>query len=283
MTPELWRKSGHFISVNGRWLFVQSIGQGSPVLMLHAFPTSSYDYSRLVPLLSNSYQLITFDYPGFGFSDKPREHVYSLFEYADAVEAVAAHFGVQRVFVLAHDIGDSVALILLTRQRLVIEQLILMNGSVVSIPFTDPVMRMTQRVLLHSTIGPLIVTLGFINLRFFASTTQKLFSYPLPLTELSDFWSLITVNDGAPLYPLLMRYMLERWQHQYQWLDALGKHSAPLALIWGQVDPIATPAVAQAIMAYRPDAAYIRLDDVGHYPHWERPEMVAEVIRNVFG
>lgn len=283
LTPELWRKSGDWLWVNGRRLFIQSIGRGLPVLALHAFPTSSYDYSRLVPLLADRYQLILFDYLGYGFSDKPRSHAYTLLENAECLAAVCAHFGINQAFLLAHDIGDSVALIALMQQQVIIEKLLLMNGSVVSIPFDDVAMRITQKWLLHSTIGPLIGKLGLINKRFFASTTKKLFSYPLPKQELEAFWNIITYNNGASLYPMLMRYMRERWQHQYQWLDALERHHAGLTIIWGQLDPIATPAVADAIMERRPTATYIRLTDTGHYPHWELPEIVAEVVRSAFG
>jgi pimeloyl-ACP methyl ester carboxylesterase len=282
MTPEHWRQSGDWLTIGGQRLFVRSIGQGQPILALHAFPTSSYDYSRLATLLSDHYQLILFDYPGYGFSDKPRKHSYSLFENAASLRTVAAHLGIQRAFMIAHDIGDSIALITLIQQALLIEKLILLNGSVVSIQFEDPVMRVTQKLLLHPTIGPLIGKLGLINRVFFARTTKQLFSYPLPQNELDAFWSIICYNNGAPLYPSLMRYMLERWQYQYQWLQALRAQAVPLTLIWGQLDPIATPAVADAIMNYRPDATYVRLDRVGHYPHWETPNVVAKAIRAAF-
>ncbi len=271
------------LAIGKHRLFVKSIGQGAPILILHGFPTSSYDYSRLVPLLADHYRLILFDYPGYGFSDKPYPHLYSLLEAAECLRAVAAHYGIRRAFVLAHDIGDSIALIALLRQTLSIDKLILMNGSVVSIPFDDVLMRTTQHTLLHPALGPLIGKLGLINKRFFAATTRKLFSYPLPPPELDAFWSIITHNGGNRLYPLLMRYMLERWQHQYRWLDALKQSRVQLTLIWGQADPIATPAVADAVLLYRPDATYLRLEGVGHYPHWEVPERVAGAVRDAFG
>jgi len=280
--PDSWRATGDWLLINGQQLFVKTLGKGQPILTLHAFPTSSYDYSRIAPLLENQYQLILFDYPGFGFSEKPRPYPYSLFAYADAAESIAAHFGIKRTFVLAHDIGDSLALTLLARKRLIVERMILMNGSVLSIPFDEMTMRVIQRMLLHPILGPFIGNLGLINKQFFSKTTEKLFSYPLPQDEINDFWKLITYHNGARLYPTLMRYMLERWQHQHEWLHTLGDYAAPLTLIWGQLDPIATPAVADAIVEYRPDATYHRLDSVGHYPHWEAPEVVAELVRSAF-
>jgi pimeloyl-ACP methyl ester carboxylesterase len=280
--PQWWRQTGEWLNINGLRIFVRSIGEGPPVLTLHAFPTASYDYSRLVLLLAPHFRVILFDYPGYGFSDKPRPHPYSLFENARILRAVAAHFAISHPYLIAHDIGASVALIALREPTLTIQKLVLMNGSVLSIPFQDPSMRLMQRLLLHSVIGPLFGKIGGVNKEFFRLTTRQLFSYPLTQRELDDFWALITFNQGAPLYPILMRYMLERWQHQHQWLNVLAHHPAPLTLIWGQLDPIATPAVADAVIESRPDARYIRLPSVGHYPHWEAPEVVARAIIRAF-
>src|SRR5258706_3091457 len=130
MTPSDWRAAGEWLTFNGRRLFVARHGAGPPVLALHAFPTASYDFSRIVARLKHQYQFIVFDYPGFGFSDKPRSHAYSLFEYADAAQAVCVHFGLQCLTLLAHDIGDSVALEILRRGWPVVDQLSLLNGSV---------------------------------------------------------------------------------------------------------------------------------------------------------
>jgi pimeloyl-ACP methyl ester carboxylesterase len=273
-----WEQQGSWFIHNGPKLFTLSIGQGSPLLMLHAFPTSSYDYSRLAPYLQNDFRLILFDYPGFGFSDKPRPHRYSLFEYADCLQAVAAHYAIERATLIAHDIGCSVALELLKRGSPIIEKLVLINGSVLSIPFDNPLWAAAQRAMISPLLGPLIGRLRLVNRLAFGRMFSPLFSRPLTIDEMDAFWSLVTFNDGRAIYPALMQYMPERWQHQRQWLEALRNHSAPLTLIWGQADPVATPAVAHHVMSIRPDARYVKLDGVGHYPHWEVPQEVARII-----
>ena len=115
LDPRTWQHTGQRFEFDGLRLFVNVQGRGQPVLTLHAFPTSSYDFSRLVPLLRDRFQFILFDYPGFGFSDKPPRYPYSLFKYADVAQAVAQHFGMEHMPLVAHDIGDSVALELLRR------------------------------------------------------------------------------------------------------------------------------------------------------------------------
>lgn len=68
------------------------------VVFLHGFPTSSYDYIKLWPLFKQDHEqnnkiksIVTFDYLGYGFSDKPLEYDYSLFEMADMVDALLMH------------------------------------------------------------------------------------------------------------------------------------------------------------------------------------------------
>lgn len=283
MRVESWRESGRWIRYRTHRLFVNTCGSGPPVLVLHGFPTSSYDYTRLLPLLQDRYRFLLFDYPGFGFSDKPRRYPYSLFDYADAAEAVAAYFGVREALLLAHDIGDSVTLELMRRGALTITRVLMMNGSVLSIPFDDLRLRIPQLLLLNRYMGAAVCRLRLFRKFMFVYNFNKIFGSPLPPDELSAFWSLLRYNDGVGIYHQLLRYMPERWQHQHTWLAALQNHRAPLTLVWGQADPVATPAVADAVLARRPDARYIRLHNIGHYPHWEAPDVVAEALRESFG
>jgi pimeloyl-ACP methyl ester carboxylesterase len=278
--PATWRAAGDWLDFDGLRLFTAAHGNGKPVLVLHGFPTASYDYSRVVPLLSSEFRFILFDYPGFGFSDKPRNYPYSLFRYADVAQVVAAHYGLDRVLMLAHDIGDSVALELLCRGQPIIEKLVLLNGSVYSIPLDDPTMLISQRLFLNRFSGSVMSRL--VNRLSFAHMFGKLFYDPLPSPEMDSFWSLVQNSRGNTIYHRLMRYMIERWQHQFTWLDVLERHPAPLTIIWGQTDPVATPAVADVIIKRRPDASYVPLEHIAHYPHWEAPQAVADAIRAAF-
>ena len=284
MHPDLtqWHLSGQYLSFDGINIFVRSHGNEQPVFCLHSFPTSSYDYSRIAPYLIKHYQLYFVDYPGFGFSDKPRKYPYSLIKYADAAEKVINDFGLKKIWLLSHDIGDSVALELLKRRTLHIEKLIMLNGSMYSIPFDDPVMWLSQRLWISKISGPLISKLRLFRKSFFERMMSRIFARPLSKDEINNFWSLLQFNDGVRNYHQLMQYMPERWQHQFEWLNALKASEAEISLIWGQADPVATPAVADFVCQIRQDINYIKLEKIGHYPHWEEPNVVANVIQEIF-
>ena len=56
--------------------------------LLHGFPSSSYDWAKLAPALARRHALLLPDLLGFGASDKPAQHEYSIHEQADIVEAL---------------------------------------------------------------------------------------------------------------------------------------------------------------------------------------------------
>ncbi|MBZ0278140.1 MAG: alpha/beta hydrolase [Anaerolineae bacterium] len=275
-----WKEEGSWIAVNGQRVSTRVIGEGVPVLVLHGFPTASYDYALLAPLLAGHYRLILFDFLGFGYSDKPRPHAYSLFEQADIAEAVAAHYGMTRGYLLAHDMGDSVALELLKRGTLAFEKVALMNGSML-LKYYRPLI--TQRLLLNPITGPVIAALRLVRKPAFARQFGSVFAQQPDPAEIDAFWSLIGYNDGMGIYHRLIRYLNERQVHEYTWLEALHNHAAPLTVIWGQRDPVSVPQIAQAVLERRPDGAYFPLAEIGHYPQWEAPERTAEIIRGAWG
>ena len=270
-----FRAQGRLVELRGHRIFVSEYGSGPPILFLHGFPTSSFDYAPLVPLLAPKRRLILFDFLGYGYSDKPQNHNYSLFEQADIAVAVAQHCGLGPLTLVAHDMGSSVALELLRRPELPIEKLVLLNGSVLLLHYRP---LMTQRLLLHPQIGPLLTRLGLINRWVFAKQFSKLFPVRPSEEELDLFWELIRHNGGHRNYHLLIRYLLERKQHELTWLDALAASKVPLTVIWGQRDPVSVPAIAKDVLQRRPDAKYVPLHEVGHYPQWEDPQTVARIL-----
>ncbi|MBI5928702.1 MAG: alpha/beta hydrolase [Chloroflexi bacterium] len=276
-----WQQTGDYLSFKGHRIFVRTQGNANaePILFLHGFPTSSYDYARVAPLLDRQFRLIFFDYLGYGFSDKPHQHPYSLFEQAEMTQVVAQHFGLTKTRLVAHDVGNSVTLEVMRRGEPEISQLVMLNGSVLLDDYRPLI---TQKLLLHPIIGPIVTKLRLIRKPAFARQFGKLFATPLTTSEIDEFWSLIQYNDGMGIYHLLIQYLRERKIHEHTWLDALKVHAAPLTVVWGQRDPVAVPSIAKAILGRRPDTAYFPLDDIGHFPQWEAPERVAEIIRQAF-
>ena len=139
LTPrvEEWRARGADEDVAGRRIHVfRRDGDGPLLLLLHGFPSSSYDWRLLLDEVSDR-RVLAYDCLGFGLSEKPADHDYTLVEQADiAVELVNRHHPGEPVFLVGHDMGTSVANELMARDidgraGIDIRGALLFNGSMI--------------------------------------------------------------------------------------------------------------------------------------------------------
>lgn len=264
---------GHSIHVHLR------PGEGPLLLLLHGFPSSSYDWRRLLEL-ERRQAVLAFDFLGFGLSDKPRDHAYTLAWQADLTEELVARHGAGRpVFICAHDMGTSVATELFARDLagelgFAACGALLFNGSII-LERSSPTL--AQRML-RGPLGPLAARLT--SERFFRHQFGSIFSpeHPLSEEEEADQWSLITAGEGNRLGHKLVSYMDERVIFAERWHGAIRDWPRPLSFAWGMLDPVATPAVLEGLRELRPRAPVAELADLGHYPQIEAPERLAEAL-----
>ena len=71
-------------------------GVGSEtIILIHGFPTSSFDYNQVISTLAEQYQVVVFDHLGFGFSDKPVDYTYSLIDQAEQALQLWMELGIE--------------------------------------------------------------------------------------------------------------------------------------------------------------------------------------------
>lgn len=278
-----WYTNPTFIQHDGRKIFYTEAGEGDPMVFLHGFPTSSWDWFKIWPALTARYRCIAFDFLGFGYSDKPTDHRYTMHEQADITESVLRHAGVKRFKLVAHDYGVTVAQELLARLHEApgyeVESVLLFNGGL--FPETHRA-RLIQK-LLSGPLGPLLNrAFGFSR---FSKSFSAVFGPDTQPTEeeLREFWRLLNHPKDARLTHALIRYMHDRREHRERWVDALRRCPAPIRLVNGLVDPVSG---SHLIDRYReivdPDVDVVRLDNIGHYPQVEAPQPCVEAMLDFF-
>lgn len=283
MTPasvRAWGHAGSRVDLGGHQVFVrEQPGSGPRVLLLHGFPSSSYDWRAVVAALPGRW-LTAPDFLGFGLSDKPRDHVYSLLGQADLVEALVADEPGAPVVVVAHDMGTSVACELLARdleRRLSfpIASVLLFNGSMV----LEQANLTRGQKLLRGRLGPLAAALS--NRRGFEREFAGLFSpgHPLEAEEANAQWALLARAGGNRILHRLIHYLEERMTLAPRWHGALRDWPGRLELAWAGRDPVCVEAVLQAVLALRPHAPLTRLPELGHYPQIEDPARITALIK----
>lgn len=278
---EAWEAAGAAEEFRGHSIHVHKReGEGPVVLYLHGFPSSSYDW-REVLSIETAHPALAFDFLGFGLSDKPRDHHYTLAWQADlAEELVDRHAGGSPVFVCGHDMGTSVATELLARDisgelGFELAGVLLFNGSMI-LELSEPTL---AQKMLRSRLGPVAARLS--SERFFRHQFASVFSesHPLSPEGEADQWSLITRNDGHRMGHQLVSYMDERVTYAERWHGAIREWPGALSFAWGMLDPVATPAVLEGLRNLRPEAPVRELPDLGHYPQLEDPRALAAIVR----
>jgi len=279
-----WERFGERVPIGpdgaGVWVarFAADRAVGNPpLLVLHGFPTCSYDWVRVLPALRSERDVVLFDFLGFGLSDKPDVR-YGLRLHADTAEAVARHLGLTEVDLLTHDMGDSVGGELLRRDldgtlTFAVRRRALSNGSIYLdlAQLTDG-----QNVLLSlpDAVAPIIGADGGAAFRKALAATLAP-GTQAPAGELEVLGALAAREGGLPLMPRTIRYMEDRRAEERRFTGAIEQHPSPLAVVWGEQDPIAVVAMVDQLRAARPDIDVTILDGIGHYPMLEAPDRFA--------
>ena len=262
-----------------RGTFVRRMGTGPPMTLLHGFPSSSHDWAKVAPALAEQHTLLLPDFLGFGASDKPDDHDYSLHEQADLVEALWEREGVGSTVVVAHDYAVSVTQELLARRAedalaVDLTAVRLLNGGLYpDIHRPQPV----QTALLDPEQGPQVS--AAINEELFVKSLEPTFAEGFDYaSDAADIWQTTSRDGGHLIAHRLIRYIADRERHAERWVTALEATDVPLAFVWGMLDPVSGAHMAERIRERLPNAPLLVLDDVGHWPSLEAPERVADAL-----
>ena len=278
-----WRALGLHSTLGPHRIFVREAGDITrPVLLLlHGFPTASFDWQPLWQDLAGRFHVIAHDLLGFGFSSKPKDHRYTVVEQADLVEALLREREIARVHVLAHDLGDSVAQELLARHEhrqflgedgLRLASVVFLNGGL----FPEAHRPRPVQRLLASPLGPFLVNL-LDQARFERSVTAVFGPNTQPSPAwLADAWALVSQDDGHRLAPRLLAYMAERRAMRAAWVGAMQATRVPLRLVDGTADPVSGASLVARYRELLPIPDVVELPGIGHWPQVEAPAAVLD-------
>ena len=267
----VWRKRSQTFVFRGQSIRYWTAGQGEPLLLIHGFPSASWDWHYLWQPLTQRFRVIACDMLGFGDSAKPVNHEYSLLEQADLQQALLEHLNVEQpVHLLAHDYGDSVAQELLARHyesRVELASCVFLNGGL----FPETHRPVLMQKLLLSPLGWMIGR-AFSRDGLVRSFRQIFGPQTRPSeSQMDDFWSLVESQRGLRIMHKLIAYIPERRVWRNRWVSAMQRGEVPLRVIDGGVDPVSGVHMVERYRELIPEADTVVLPDIGHYPQIEAP------------
>ena len=270
----VWRKRSRTFLFRDHNIRYWTAGQGEPLLLIHGFPSASWDWHYLWQPLTQRFRVIACDMLGFGDSAKPTNHDYSLQEQADLQLALLEHLNVaQPVHLFAHDYGDSVAQELLARHyesQVELASCVFLNGGL----FPETHRPVLMQKLLLSPLGWMIGR-AFSRDGLVRSFRQVFGPQTRPSeSQMDDFWSLIESHRGPRIMHKLIAYIPERRVWRNRWVSAMQRGEVPLRVIDGGVDPVSGAHMVERYRELIPEADTVVLPGIGHYPQIEAPSEV---------
>lgn len=281
---EKWEASAKYVNFHEHRISYHDFNKSSKevILMIHGFPTSSFDWHELKGFLGSNYRLLSIDMLGFGFSDKPRHHEYSIDEQVDLHLALLKKLDVNNVHIIAHDYGSLVAEEMLARLNAgdseipKIQSLVILNG-----PVLPAQVKLTffQKVFKNILTGPMGGIASQFSTRFvFEKGFTTVFGENTKPSkqELKDVWITIKQKKGQKIFHKLVHFYNESIERGDRWVNAVKETKVPMLSINGSSDP----AVGEDVADYKPlvpNSKTVTLENIGHYPQLEDSESVAKV------
>lgn len=276
--------TGRFLDVEGVRVHFIDKGRGAPVLLLHGNGAMAEDFviSGLFDLLAERHRVVAIDRPGYGYTERPRDRVWTPGEQALLVHRTLATLGVERPIVVGHSWGTLVALALALAHPKDVSGLVLLSGyyfptarrdvwlfAPPAIPVVGDVLRYTVSPLLGRLLAPKLV--------------RKVFEpRPVPRRFTDRFPLDLALRPGQ------LRASAEESALMVPSAAAFETHYArlrtPLVVMTGDQDRIVTPA-RQALRLHRtvPGSGLRVIPGVGHMMHYHAGREIRDAVDSLAG
>jgi pimeloyl-ACP methyl ester carboxylesterase len=273
--------------VAGLRLFYREAGDPSKptIVLLHGFPSSSYQFHDLIPLLANRFHVIAPDYPGMGYSEAPDPII--LRPTFDDLTGVIDSFIVQRapgpVIFYMHDIGGPIGMRIATAHPERIAGLIFQNFTI-AVEGWNP-----ERLKVYERLGGPETPENLAETEQLATVERDMFLHKRgahqPEALNPDNWAIdayaFSIAANRAFMSRLLMNLATNIPHYRQWNAYLMDRKPKALIVWGRNDPLFVPVAAELIKRALP-AAELRYFDGGHFVLDEYSDAIAEAIIGTF-
>jgi pimeloyl-ACP methyl ester carboxylesterase len=273
------------VEVAGIEIFYREAGDPKcpTILLLHGFPTSSHMFRDLIPLLADRYHLVAPDYPGFGYSSRPKtsEFTYTFDRLADVMEQFVEALGLTRYSLYMQDFGGPVGFRLAARRPERVRALIIQNANAYEEGVSKGVRDVVLRIWKERTPETEANLKELFELP--ATKRQYLEGAPDPTLVSPDAWEhaqwgMDRPGDKEIQFALHANYgsNVERYE---EWHEYFQKSQPPTLIVWGKNDFVFLTPGAEA---YRKDLKHVELHmiNAGHFALETNAAEIAAYIRD---
>jgi pimeloyl-ACP methyl ester carboxylesterase len=273
------------VNADGVTVFYREAGQpnGSVILLLHGFPTSSFQYRDLIPRVADRYRVIAPDLPGFGFTEVPqqRRYKYSFDALASTILAFTDALQLKRYALYVFDYGAPVGFRLAMTRPERVTAIVSQNGNAYEEGLGDawaPIRKYWAAPTTENreVIRKNILTLEGTRWQYTQGVTNP--ESVAPESYTLDWAVLQRPGNDEIQLDLFLDYASNVKLYP-QFHEYFRKSKPPLLAIWGKNDPFFIPAGAEAFRRDNPNAT-VQFLDTGHFALETHVEDIAIAMRD---
>jgi len=262
----------HTTLVHNQRIAYLDVGAGQPVILIHGFGGSMWQWEYQQHLLSQHFRVLTLDLPGSGLSDKP-EIGYRPDQMLDYFVGFMDAVKIPQATLVGNSMGAGLAIGMALAHPTRVDKLVLIDGLPPQVmkKLTSPSVR---RALETSAPSWLV---SFANILFgglmIESVLKEIVHDPALLTPAVIERSIRNRQRPGLIKPILtVRENLPLWESGFA--RRIGEIIHPTLVIWGEEDRVFPITVGEELHQTIKGSRFIRISTAGHIPQWERPEVV---------
>ena len=262
-------------------------GSGPAFVLMHGFPDNLHIWDDLIPyLVASGRRVVTFDFLGFGASDKPAGATYSFKQQLGDLEAVVEYLGLGKIVPVAHDSSGMATLNYALAHSDGVASVIMLNSAYSedsSVLWPEMITLFATRSMQHLAMA---IAQSPEQFGWLLKWQQKQFLDALPEVQKPHFSTFIgpLISDNfiaqpsaGPAFVQLAAQFFDEHARNAKHLTALKTLDIPVKLIWGQHDPYIAVAVAERRRSQLKKAS-LTVIPAGHWLQADEPAQVAKAM-----
>jgi haloalkane dehalogenase len=278
LSHALRRPDGY--AIRAREFGVAHAGKGPSLILMHGFPDNQHLYDLLIPLLAQTHHVISFDFLGWGDSDKPAAHLYNVASQREDLDTVIAQLGLEDVVIVVHDLSGQAGIDWALDNQAKTAALVLLNTYYVNMP----TLLAPEAIAFYAKPGwrrDLAVWGATKSASRFQHGVASQIGKFLLNDRVREQFVPVLVHSAPGIRPAFFSSTAVLWQEiaaRERNITRMRHFKQPVHVLFGTQDPYLNTGVAAQFHQLFPSSTYQPIANAGHYVQLDQPVVLAQLL-----
>jgi pimeloyl-ACP methyl ester carboxylesterase len=240
------------------------------IILIHGFLSSTFSFRRLIPLLTEHFNVIAVDLPPFGKSGKEKKFLYTFQNLAKVVVELLHNLGINRAILVGHSMGGQIALYMAKYWPDLVDRIVLLSSSGYSKRLKNSIIFATYLPFFNRYVKYWLARKGVMQ-----NLLNVVSDHSLIDDEMIDGYG--KPFDNEKYFVGLTKFARDREGDLPA--EDLKMIQVPCLLIWGEEDRVVPISIGKRLNKDLPNSSFVSLPNTGHLIPEEEPVIIFDHIK----